>query len=247
VFRAAGFNAVFGLAYVLIGIDIGLRLFMIEKKVARKWAKVDQPDNVGEDEAKRPENELENASKAPSVVTDEREEDDEAKEEGTAQQNETSHPDDAAANLEISQISNSTQPTPEQTIEEADESGSVVDDEREEDDDDDGKQKEEEEEGSKTHQQNETTSLPDKATNDFEISQIRRSTPTPSRTITEEGVRSPPSEPRAPKRKFRLPPVITLLASRRLLTALWGTWVLAAVMTQFGSSTCPYLSFPPSN
>ena len=35
--------------------------------------------------------------------------------------------------------------------------------------------------------------------------------------------------------KSRLPPVITLLGSRRLLASLWATLVIAAIMTQFDS------------
>lgn len=37
VFNKAGYNAVFGMAYGLIGIDIAMRLFLIEKKDAKKW------------------------------------------------------------------------------------------------------------------------------------------------------------------------------------------------------------------
>jgi MFS family permease len=37
VFDKGGYNAVFAMAYVLIGIDIAMRLFMIEKKDAKKW------------------------------------------------------------------------------------------------------------------------------------------------------------------------------------------------------------------
>lgn len=37
VFDHAGYNAVFGMAYALIGLDIILRLLLIEKKVAVKW------------------------------------------------------------------------------------------------------------------------------------------------------------------------------------------------------------------
>ncbi|KAH7138537.1 MFS transporter-like protein [Dendryphion nanum] len=38
VFDRAGYNAVFGMCYALIGIDIVLRLLLVEKKVARRWA-----------------------------------------------------------------------------------------------------------------------------------------------------------------------------------------------------------------
>lgn len=37
VFDRAGYNAVFGMAYALIGLDIVLRLLLVEKKVAVRW------------------------------------------------------------------------------------------------------------------------------------------------------------------------------------------------------------------
>jgi len=37
VFDHAGYNAVFGVAYALIGLDIVLRLLLVEKKVAARW------------------------------------------------------------------------------------------------------------------------------------------------------------------------------------------------------------------
>ena len=37
VFDHAGYNAVFGMAYALIGLDIVLRLLLVEKKVAIRW------------------------------------------------------------------------------------------------------------------------------------------------------------------------------------------------------------------
>jgi MFS family permease len=41
VFEKGGYNAVFAMAYALIGIDIVMRLFMIEKKDAKKWEAVE--------------------------------------------------------------------------------------------------------------------------------------------------------------------------------------------------------------
>jgi MFS family permease len=38
VFDHAGYNAVFGMAYALIGLDIVLRLLLVEKKVAARWS-----------------------------------------------------------------------------------------------------------------------------------------------------------------------------------------------------------------
>jgi MFS family permease len=40
---------------------------------------------------------------------------------------------------------------------------------------------------------------------------------------------------RSPRRTMRLPPVVTLLGSRRLLAAFWGTLVVAALTTAFDS------------
>jgi MFS family permease len=37
VFEKGGYNEVFAMAYVLIGVDIALRLMMIEKKIAKRW------------------------------------------------------------------------------------------------------------------------------------------------------------------------------------------------------------------
>lgn len=43
VYDRAGYNAVFGMAYALIGLDIVLRLLLVEKKIARRW----NPEAVG--------------------------------------------------------------------------------------------------------------------------------------------------------------------------------------------------------
>jgi MFS family permease len=37
VYEHAGYNAVFGIAYALIGLDVVLRLLLVEKKVAARW------------------------------------------------------------------------------------------------------------------------------------------------------------------------------------------------------------------
>jgi MFS family permease len=37
VYDKAGYNAVFGMCYALIGVDIVLRLLLVEKKVAARW------------------------------------------------------------------------------------------------------------------------------------------------------------------------------------------------------------------
>jgi MFS family permease len=50
VYDRAGYNAVFGMAYGLIGLDIVLRLLLVEKKVAARW----DPDAVGRPAATNP-------------------------------------------------------------------------------------------------------------------------------------------------------------------------------------------------
>lgn len=47
VFDNAGYNAVFGMAYAFIGIDIMLRLALVEKKVAVRWDPDAQEDQAG--------------------------------------------------------------------------------------------------------------------------------------------------------------------------------------------------------
>jgi MFS family permease len=49
VFDHAGYNAVFGMAYALIGLDIILRLLLVEKKVAARWLP-ETPERVASDE-----------------------------------------------------------------------------------------------------------------------------------------------------------------------------------------------------
>ncbi|OAK97631.1 MFS transporter-like protein [Phaeosphaeriaceae sp. SRC1lsM3a] len=51
VFDQAGYNAVFGMAYALIGLDIVLRLLLVEKKVAVRWTSdTSQPPVAANDE-----------------------------------------------------------------------------------------------------------------------------------------------------------------------------------------------------
>jgi MFS family permease len=47
VFDKGGYNEVYAMAYILIGVDIALRLLMIEKKVAKKWETHETDNNVG--------------------------------------------------------------------------------------------------------------------------------------------------------------------------------------------------------
>ncbi|TID26310.1 MFS general substrate transporter [Venturia nashicola] len=51
VFDKGSYNDVYAMAYVLIGVDVALRLLMIEKKVAKKWEKVEDIHEDGVDTA----------------------------------------------------------------------------------------------------------------------------------------------------------------------------------------------------
>ncbi|KAI5807629.1 MFS transporter-like protein [Peziza echinospora] len=53
-YEHAGYYAVFGLAFALLGIDIALRLFMIEKKVAEKWIPGSIPESQRKYSKSRP-------------------------------------------------------------------------------------------------------------------------------------------------------------------------------------------------
>ena len=48
VYNVAGYNAVFGMAFAFIAVDMVMRVFVIEKKVARRWIDSDQPRRDGE-------------------------------------------------------------------------------------------------------------------------------------------------------------------------------------------------------
>lgn len=52
VFQAAGYYAVFAMAFGLIALDVALRLFMIEKKVARRWISDGEAEQARENETK---------------------------------------------------------------------------------------------------------------------------------------------------------------------------------------------------
>ena len=60
-----GYNAVFGMCYGLIGVDIAMRLFMIEKKDARRWDEALAPPTTEEAE-KAPE--MDQPSPAPKEI-----------------------------------------------------------------------------------------------------------------------------------------------------------------------------------
>jgi len=143
VFAAAGYNWVFGMTYILIGVDIAMRLLVVEKKVAQKWINnEDQP-----------------------VVT--------ALNEGEA----------AGGKLRIDQKEDNSMKLTFQ-------------------------------------QQGDAIQLAP-----------REASPTLATAIPLE---AKPVQNLAPRKK-KLPAIITLLKSRRLLTALWGTIVAATLMTQFDS------------
>jgi MFS family permease len=141
VFTKAGYNWVFGMTYIIIGIDIAMRLMIVEKKLARKWLE-------GQDR------------QLPQVKSA-----DEAQKVGL----ELSYQKERG---EVQQENN------RDTIELADVAAEPAVD-----------------------------TVQPKANS---ISQ-------------------------RPRKKLRLPPVITLLKSRRLLASLWGTIVLASLLTQFDS------------
>lgn len=143
VFAKAGYDWVFGMAYILIGVDVAMRLLIVEKRYARKWI------DVG----------MENpAAPAPRVVGDEEKRQAEQRDE-----------DDIK-----------TLPDPEKEA----------------------------------------------------ISPVDVEPPNP---IVPKQPTAEISATRSVRRKTKLPPVITLLGSRRMLTSLWATIVLAITMTQFDS------------
>ena len=158
VFAHAGYNAVFGMVYVLIGVDIGMRLLLVEKKVARRY--LEDEDRPG------------------------------AKTGGKTARNADDPETGAATYDEDHQRAR------------APESVQMTD-----------------------------TALMQSEDNDMTITQL------PPSTMLQAAELAPTASPQPaqPRRRIRLPPVITLLASRRLLTALWATFVTAAIMTEFDS------------
>lgn len=45
VYNAAGYNAVFAMAFAIIGVDLVMRVAVVEKKVARKWISIGLDEN----------------------------------------------------------------------------------------------------------------------------------------------------------------------------------------------------------
>jgi MFS family permease len=154
VYDRAGYNAVFAMAYGLIGIDIVLRVLLVEKKVAARW----DPDAGGRQHLT-----TETAQAQSDLVT-------------TA---------DTQPNLsektDMKNVSSSTA----------------------------------------------TTSDPEKA--------ISTAPEVPSSRTGEEIVPRADAAVHRKRRRDRLPPIISLLYSRRLLAALFAAIIQAAVMTSFDS------------
>ena len=73
VFDNVGYNAVFGMEYALIGIDIILRLALVEKKVAVRWDPDAQEDQAGDTTGATLTQENETDSRAPPKFDPEKE------------------------------------------------------------------------------------------------------------------------------------------------------------------------------
>ncbi|KAJ9249921.1 hypothetical protein DTO207G8_6401 [Paecilomyces variotii] len=70
VYQNAGYYAVFAVAFALIGVDILLRLIMIEKKDAQKWLDVPElPLSTAEETVQRTQTGEEICTEAPAVVS----------------------------------------------------------------------------------------------------------------------------------------------------------------------------------
>lgn len=50
VYNVAGYNAVFGMAFAIIAVDLVMRVLVIEKKVARQWIQTEEPEPDETDE-----------------------------------------------------------------------------------------------------------------------------------------------------------------------------------------------------
>ncbi|KAK0832035.1 hypothetical protein LTR73_002322 [Friedmanniomyces endolithicus] len=150
VFAAAGYYAVFAMAFGLIVVDIVLRVFMVERKVAARWL---------------PEREVRTPHEAAATTTTTTEK-----------------------GVELNDV------------ELADARPSTADD-----------------------LQHQSLTLPPKADNHQQ--------PTSEPPAASQGL---PTGPPA-KRATSLPPIITLLSSRRLLSALWACLMQATLLTAFDS------------
>lgn len=138
VFDKGSYNDVYAMAYVLIGVDVALRMLMIEKKVAKRWEKV---ENIFEDGA------------------------------DTA----------TISNIGVTEPSSRT------------------------------------------------------TTSKSSPSVKGETTMTKNLTPRDSVIETAPIRPSPRSTKRKIPAVVTLLKSRRLLCALWGTVVISTLMTQFDS------------
>lgn len=167
VFDRAGYNAVFGMAYALIGIDIVLRLLLVEKKAARQWDNTrfeaeGGVRNVGEeDEAQLPSNRCTVTQDAASQIND--------------------HLVESRQNVEVD-----TNAKPEEPV-------------------------------------LQTTNI------------VRKDSDGPVAVDSTQSLPLSGTTPGRPSLRDRLPPLLSLLYSRRLLSALFGSIVQAALVTSFDS------------
>ncbi|KAF2812895.1 MFS general substrate transporter [Mytilinidion resinicola] len=160
VFARAGYNAVFGMSYAIIGLDIILRLALIEKKVAVRWDP-DVEDVTGHTGT---------ASLRQGVHEEER---------------------DPGSSIDFEKASSPSASSPFRDSEKNIEKG--------------------------TEKKASTASLQ------------------PPSPMTTTFLPPPPiASPKRPLRE-RLPPLFSLLYSRRLLAALWGAFVQSTLMTAFDS------------
>ncbi|KAF2494284.1 MFS general substrate transporter [Lophium mytilinum] len=168
VFERAGYNAVFGMSYAIIGLDIILRLALVEKKVAARWDP-DAQDALGHT--------------------------------GTAGLRPSVHDEEATLGSAI----NSEDTTLPSSQAQLPESGKDVERCTEKD----------------------VEKCPERSTSTTTLAP-----PSPVTTIFSG---PPPIQSPARPLRDRLPPLLSLLYSRRLLAALWGAFVLSVLMTAFDS------------
>ncbi|KAL1630561.1 hypothetical protein SLS56_004835 [Neofusicoccum ribis] len=156
----AGYNAVFAMAYALIGLDVVLRLVLVEKKVARRW---EPPEEVAD----------------------------------------LSASSTAAAGYGATTAVAAQSPLPDSECK---------------DDDDDEKK---------------SITLPT-APDPAHVQDPEKATAAPSIAVQPSPSTTPataPPPPPHPSSRYRLPPTLSLLTSRRLLTALLGTLTVSILMS----------------
>ncbi|OCK84850.1 MFS general substrate transporter [Lepidopterella palustris CBS 459.81] len=189
VFQRAGYNAVFAMAYALVGLDICLRLALVEKKVAVRWG-----PNVLDDQAAN--------GGAVSPNQSEREGND-------------SMP---LSNGELEELATGPGLDNEKHIDRDIEKETEIYS---------GKEMEMDTEKEATTSSPSHSSGPaSKRLGTLPLTKLQspnQSPPTPSTSFAKRPLRR------------RLPPLLSLLYSRRLLAALWGSLVQASLITAFDS------------